>query len=160
MTNNDLQWLAGVLEGEGCFTTTVQRGKYKGKSYEYVYPCIQLNMTDEDVVRRAAGLLKVKYHRVSQSPNKDTFQFRLQGQRAILMMKGLKLLMGERRQMRIAEILSTADSKATQKIHRQRRAAELRRGGMKLSAIAADLGLKSHSSALRLIEQGEKLLAA
>lgn len=46
MELKDLYWLAGLLEGEGCFT-------YSGST-----PMVQLQMTDKDVVERASLLLK------------------------------------------------------------------------------------------------------
>ena len=45
----DIAWLAGLLEGEGCFR--LDKGKY---------PIIRLGMGDEDVVVRAASLMKTR----------------------------------------------------------------------------------------------------
>lgn len=41
----DLAWVAGILEGEGCFINAEQRGR--------LYPRVIVEMTDEDVVQRA-----------------------------------------------------------------------------------------------------------
>ena len=46
MKTKELHWLAGLLEGEGCFT------------FNTYSPVIMLAMTDEDEVRRAATLMK------------------------------------------------------------------------------------------------------
>lgn len=45
-------WLAGLIEGEGCFS--INRHKRRGKSYAYAV--FTLAMTDEDVVRKAHAL--------------------------------------------------------------------------------------------------------
>ena len=46
-----IKWLAGLLEGEGCFTA---RGKY---------PSVILKMKDHDVVKRAATLMKARTYK-------------------------------------------------------------------------------------------------
>lgn len=48
MNREELAWVAGLLEGEGCFD---HFGNSKGSKRRYAR--IQLLMTDEDVVRRA-----------------------------------------------------------------------------------------------------------
>lgn len=59
MSPFDVAWLAGLLEGEGHFgltTTTADTKKYGRKTYQY--PKVQLQMTDLDVVERAAALME------------------------------------------------------------------------------------------------------
>lgn len=46
-------WLAGLMEGEGCFRFRHNPARKRG------HPDVQLNMTDEDVVRRAAAVAGV-----------------------------------------------------------------------------------------------------
>ena len=46
-TRENLAWLAGLFEGEGCIST------HQGKTGR-AYWILQIQMTDEDVVRRAA----------------------------------------------------------------------------------------------------------
>lgn len=48
LNTNDLHWLAGLIEGEGCFQAT--RGVAK----------VQLHMTDRDVVVRARNVMGIK----------------------------------------------------------------------------------------------------
>ncbi len=95
MRLNDLYWLAGLLEGEGCFCY-------------YASPGIQLVMTDRDVVERAAALLDRHVRGPYQQPGnrKATYHTDLWGENAIGWMKKLKPLMGARRTSKIEEILS------------------------------------------------------
>lgn len=49
----DLAWAAGLFEGEGSFYSNVVRKQ----SQTYSYPCAEVHMTDEEVVRRFAGVI-------------------------------------------------------------------------------------------------------
>lgn len=97
----DIYWLAGLLEGEGCF----------GAHTKTKTPRIRLNMTDLDVVERAHKLLGAtckisRVDRSKQNPNwKDTYNFTVPGRRAAGWMMTLYSLMGERRQAKIREVL-------------------------------------------------------
>lgn len=94
--SSQLGWIAGLLEGEGYF------GTKKG------YPCITLNMTDEDIVRRAQTVLggNVSGPYNYRSHEKPIWQLNItkQAQAAGWMMT-LYPMMGLRRQARIREIL-------------------------------------------------------
>lgn len=48
---SDLDWLSGLLEGEGCFGTQTVSGK--------IYPYVHLAMTDIDVVQRSADIFPI-----------------------------------------------------------------------------------------------------
>ena len=103
MTKRDLYWLAGLLEGEGCFGFT--RNHVKG--HIYCHAQIQLRMCDHDVVKRAAGLMGCKIHSYpGQRANQKRFwQFSLTCRRARAMMTQLEPLMGKRRGAKIRAIL-------------------------------------------------------
>lgn len=100
MNTNELHWLAGVLEGEGCFL--------KPSPSKPNNPVIVVSMTDEDVVARIAKLFDTTYYKsvAKRMHWKPTFITRLTGVRAVSMMQRLYPLMGQRRQQRIAEIVS------------------------------------------------------
>lgn len=49
----DIYWLAGLLEGEGCFTVRRYEGRQTGG-----LPVINLWMTDLDVIKRASTILR------------------------------------------------------------------------------------------------------
>ena len=105
----DLYWLAGLLEGEGCFGTTVNHKRYKGEEYGiYRYPEISLGMTDGDIVDRVAELFETKVW--IQKPRSDkhqtVYRTALTGSRAKALMEKLYPLMGERRSRKIQQILT------------------------------------------------------
>lgn len=60
LNREDLAWAGGLFEGEGCIAQARRGGR--------CYPHIQLRMTDLDVVRRFADVVKVG--RVSAQPEK------------------------------------------------------------------------------------------
>jgi hypothetical protein len=100
----DLCWLAGLLEGEGSF--------FPGPPSRVNRPCLQLFMTDEDIVRRAASLFGVKYFSVKRygenaSRYKQPYFVALRGQRATELMRQLYGLMGKRRKEQIERALAS-----------------------------------------------------
>ena len=96
MTESELAWLAGLLEGEGCF------GVLNGRAR------LQLRMTDEDVVRKAAAFLgaSVNVSHDKRLGRKTMYAVNFTGKRSADWMKRLLPLMGARRSARIAGILS------------------------------------------------------
>ena len=95
-TVRDIAWLAGLIEGEGSF------GFKKG------CPRIEIQMTDADVVSRAASVLGVKPRApwIRKDGYKPVWACCAFGSRAIGWMMTLLPLLGERRRARIAEIVS------------------------------------------------------
>lgn len=95
IAQEDLLWLVGIMEGEGCFDA--QRGKY---------PRVRLAMVDRDVVGRAATLMGTRVRLSLQAPPKrSTWHAEIQGARAAELMWVLLPHMGARRSAKIAEIL-------------------------------------------------------
>lgn len=95
-------WLAGLLEGEGSFTTTQAGGRS--------YPVIALKMCAEDVVRRVAGLMGAQWvnrHEPVDRRWRVTFATGLSGARAAGWMRELRPQMGERRRMAIDAALAS-----------------------------------------------------
>lgn len=106
MTEAELAWLAGILEGEGSFM--VAKSRYKERVYRYARITVQ--MSDADVIERvhkltqtkggiftaaATGLGNIPLHRVWVS-----------GQAAYELMEKLRPWMGKRRQARIDEVMA------------------------------------------------------
>ena len=92
-------WLAGLLEGEGCFANRSER---------YCSPLIQLCMTDSDVVIRAAKAMnsyKVVECKQDTRGGKRLYRVNVYGKTALDLMKKLLPHMGERRTRKIQEIL-------------------------------------------------------
>jgi hypothetical protein len=100
-----LAWLAGILEGEGAFF--MYRSIVNKKVYRY--PCISLNMTDEDVVRRVSELFGVgiygPYQNGGALGKKPFWTTKSQGAKAVSIMRAILPLMGARRSSKIAELL-------------------------------------------------------
>lgn len=104
LSSSMLDWLAGLLEGEGCFCLT--QGSKK--------PVIKLSMTDRDVVEKAArwmgGCSVRSYRRPSWKPSRKTMHCtERHGPQAIALMKALLPRMGERRSAKIEELLREND---------------------------------------------------
>jgi len=104
----DIAWLAGIVEGEGCFTRVSAAGTNARPS-----AVIAIAMTDEDVVRRAAAILggyavskTLSPAMLKRRPNpKPVYRVSVSGHRAAAWMMTLYALMGKRRKARIAELL-------------------------------------------------------
>jgi hypothetical protein len=93
MEDSDKHWLAGLLEGEGSFYAI------NGRT-----PCISIQMTDEDVVRRVARLFggRAVMGRAGQREHhKPSWTTRVRGNPAADLMRMLQPLMGQRRRQQI-----------------------------------------------------------
>lgn len=98
MNRDDLLWLAGLLEGEGCFD--LHRGKY---------PRVRVGMTDRDVVGRAATLLGGRVRlTLKPKPHSAMWHTEISGAKAVDVMTAVLPHMGARRSAKIAEILGHA----------------------------------------------------
>lgn len=98
MSEADLAWLAGLLEGEAWFGLNNQ-GTPSAR--------LVLIMCDRDVVERAAHLMDTHVRgpfRATRS-TRDLWEAKLSGEKALQLMQLLLPHMGERRQAKIAEIL-------------------------------------------------------
>jgi hypothetical protein len=95
----ELGWLAGILEGEGCFWI-------HQKSSTQRYPKVTITMTDEDVVANVARLLGSSVTpQKARGNRKPTYKTQLTGKRAVQAMKLVRPYMHGRRQEKIDEIL-------------------------------------------------------
>lgn len=94
---SDIYWLAGYLEGEGCFSHLKERR----------FPRISLATTDYDVIDRVALLLDVGISFQKKRPlqNKPIYRLQLAGRRAVGWMMTLYPLMGKRRKQKILDLL-------------------------------------------------------
>lgn len=107
MADNEMAWLAGLLEGEGCFSN---------RSDRYCSPLVQLMMTDKDVVVRAAkamGAHKVVQCRTPTKAGKVIYRANVYGSTALEVMRNVMPFMGERRFQKISEILWADASRPT-----------------------------------------------
>jgi ERCC4-related helicase len=96
MTDIEAAWLAGFLEGEGCFV-------YRGNS-----PKVQVCSTDKDVIEKAAALMMdlVKINTSARpAPRKTVYTTMACGNRAIKVMSAILPYMCTRRAEKIRSIL-------------------------------------------------------
>lgn len=99
----DLYWVAGLLEGEGCFTHDGphRRGKF--------YPSIHVWMTDRDVVEKLHGLMrsghKIQTREYKKKGWKTQYGFYVFGNKAAGWMMTLYSLLGERKRAKIRLLL-------------------------------------------------------
>lgn len=94
MTSREIAWLAGLLEGEGCFSLT------KGSV------TVQVTMTDRDIVERSAWLVgapSVGTHATSHTKrgHQVCYRWTLCGSSAAAWMMTIYPFMGERRRATI-----------------------------------------------------------
>jgi hypothetical protein len=115
MKTADILWLAGYLEGEGCFHHSFRRraglqagerrdGSRGGLGFTIA---ISVASTDRDVLERAAFLMGAKIHaRKLVRGRKPDYSATVAGVRAACWMMTLLPLMGRRRAGRIKEALA------------------------------------------------------
>jgi len=97
MNDNEVFWLAGLLEGEGSFL--------KPAPSEAGYPRVKISMSDYDVIQRVASLFEVNYiHTRTESRSvfwREIYDVQIKGSRAVQLMQQLCPLMGARRKEQI-----------------------------------------------------------
>jgi hypothetical protein len=105
--SNDRHWLAGYLEGEGCFV--LHRNVVKLRTY--INPEVIAVSTDSDTIEQVRQIWCDSYSikvSVSHSQRRETFKIAyrvaVRGNKALMIMRDLYPLFGQRRQRRIREI--------------------------------------------------------
>ena len=106
----DIAWLAGLLEGEGCFRV-VAKPATKGGLYKSF--SLKVNSTDEDIIRRAGQLLHradknilvCDWLSIHRPENKVQYEVSIHGKFAIQWMMTLYPFMGLRRKAKIRQII-------------------------------------------------------
>lgn len=99
------EWLAGILEGEGCFS------EFKsGSSGFYTTPGVTITMTDGDVIDAVSDMFfmiggrRTKVRKYLLPSGKPAFSIYLTGLPAAKVMIAVLPYMGERRSLKIKEI--------------------------------------------------------
>lgn len=108
MTEAEVAWLAGFLEGEGTFYIKSQPNR------NYRIPTIKVGGCDKDVIERAAKLLgseSLQFERRRQEHWKDQWKVQVYGKRAVGIMQQVLPLMGERRATKIKEVISAWETR-------------------------------------------------
>lgn len=118
MSEIEIAWAAGILEGEGCFSI-FQR---KTAKWDHKSLAIHCEMTDEDVVRKLhsvfnVGTVNVRENTKGRSdtrPRKKTWIWSVQNHAGIEKVCQCVLpYMGERRSAKIKELLEYVESKSS-----------------------------------------------
>ena len=97
----NLNWLAGLLEGEGSF--------FPGPPSNPGLPVLQVGMADRDVMARVGRLLRAKVHEHPPKKRewKTTYTIALKGSRAVAWMITLWPLLGERRRSQVERAVAS-----------------------------------------------------
>lgn len=104
LDDTSLAWLAGILEGEGSFI--VVRNHVGGKIY--LYPMIEVNMTDQDIIVRVSDMFGTKPYgpfQQRQGRRKPFWRACVSGSPAANLMNQLLPVMGERRSAQVVSAL-------------------------------------------------------
>jgi hypothetical protein len=98
LTTLEIAWLAGLLEGEGCFAM-----------YGNDRPLIKLAMTDLDTISKAAGLMgcsNIQRKEMDNPNHKTQYVFYVYNSLAISWMMTIYSFMSNRRKEKIKEVIS------------------------------------------------------
>lgn len=109
-----LEWLAGLWEGEGCFTMTKSQGRIR--------PCATLAMVDEDIIRRAqrvGGTGTVASCGTPKGGRQEVWRWSSYGYQAVALALRLYPYLGSRRKSRISEILGAWMSQPQPRNHQR-----------------------------------------
>lgn len=105
MTKTETAWLAGLLEGEGCFRVYRESRTNQGRDHLRV----TVSMTDEDVLDRAAKLLGVNTtgpYAPKKAHWSPYYKLQVTGADAATLMRSVLPYMGLRRSTKIKECLA------------------------------------------------------
>lgn len=98
MTDTELAWLAGILEGEGSFIVVKRKRTPRRKPAWFQYDCrVQVGMKDRDIIARVASLLGTAHSRTKAG----MYVTYLSGYYGFDVMRRLHPLMGARRRSQI-----------------------------------------------------------
>lgn len=104
----EIAWLAGLLEGEGCFYYRIRAVKAARGGYRYKESClITVSSTDADVIAQISIMWKSSIRVIKHSPYKDYYTTVINGANAISWMMTIFPLMNRRRKDKIKEIISS-----------------------------------------------------
>lgn len=140
MNTNELYWIAGIFEGEGCLSIATANRKSGGSISVYV------GMTDKDVIDRLDSIYPGKrYERKHQGKKwKTLYLWQLNGKDAYAFIKTIYPILGERRKARADELIAlweSPDANHNRRAFLRSRVASLIQEGYTGPMIATELGL-------------------
>jgi hypothetical protein len=108
MTELELMWVAGLLEGEGCFRLHRDVQRWNGRKYVYLRPRVVCAMTDKDVIERLKATTqmgRISLGRKTAPGYKTYWAWTVSRDGdALQLMRSVYPQMGERRRSKIEEI--------------------------------------------------------
>lgn len=107
LTPVEIAWLAGIIEGEGCFHFTPARKVGGGRWNARATIAVTLGTTDKDIAERVAGMIggNVTPRKVLDG-RKPFWTTQVGGQKAEDVMRAIRPFTSHRRSARIDELLS------------------------------------------------------
>ena len=113
LTSVQSAWLAGLLDGEGCFDNPRSN------------PRVRVKMSDHDVVLRAAELMDAKVHvePARQAHHKPCMVAQVHGDAAVAIMRAVLPHLGARRTEKATEIILAHSNRQARKASRHLKAA-------------------------------------
>ena len=107
MTTAKIAWLAGLLEGEGCFYFRVRKVKGIIKEYRFKKTAlITVSSTDKDVIQNVSKMWNSSIYTRRNGVNKDYYTTVVNGKQAIGWMLTIYSYLGVRRRAKIREIVT------------------------------------------------------
>ncbi|GAA0627456.1 hypothetical protein HPO96_37070 [Kribbella sandramycini] len=113
LTSVQSAWLAGILDGEGCFDMT------------HSSPRLRVKMSDHDVVLRAAELMNARVHiePPRQQHHKPCMVAQVHGDDAVAVMRAVLPHLGARRTAKVTEIILAHSNRQARRASRHLKAA-------------------------------------
>jgi hypothetical protein len=113
MTPEQSAWLAGLLDGEGCFDAPRNN------------PRIRVKMSDHDVILRAADLMGASTHveRAWREGYKDLMVAQITGDRAVSVMRSVLPWLSARRTAKVLELITANAARQERRGRRHLKAA-------------------------------------
>ena len=101
MTDIEIAWAAGLMEGEGCFYTFMGNG---GRSGPYIG--INVTSTDRDVLEKLKGICGGNILSKKTASNyKPAWQWQLYSKKAVPILSAIRPYLGERRGKKVDDLL-------------------------------------------------------
>jgi len=109
LTEPQIAWIAGLLEGEGSFGIDQRSSKRYANSKAPASPFIKISMVDEDVIARLSSYLDKPYYLPKRLTvkGKQVYQLHIgEKQKVFWLLQLIRPYMGERRGAKIDECIS------------------------------------------------------
>jgi hypothetical protein len=109
LTETQIAWIAGLLEGEGYFGIDKRSEKRYANSQAPASPFIKIAMVDEDIIARLSSYLDKPYYLPTRLTNKGKQVYQLhigEKEKVLWLLQRIRPYMGERRGAKVDECLS------------------------------------------------------